>query len=193
MNDYYVYVLVDPINRIPFYIGKGRSDRCYRHLKGQAEYNDDKLKTISNIRMLGFEPVVYKIYEGLDNKSSLRIESLLIDYYDELLTNIKSYPPDRTGCSLTEEHKQKLREKNVGKTLSQSHKDKIGNSNKHIPTYDTTETYVDKSLNRNEGSKNPRAKRIECGGIEFGCMKDAMKYYGVSKPTFKKRYTYKIL
>lgn len=33
-NRFYVYALIDPINRIPFYIGKGAGSRAYDHLKG---------------------------------------------------------------------------------------------------------------------------------------------------------------
>jgi len=45
----------------------------------------------------------------------------------------------------------------------------------------------------NEGSKNPRAKRIKVGDRVFNCMKHAYEFYGVSKPTFKKRFQYEIL
>ena len=95
-NEHYVYALVDPINRITFYIGKGKKDRCYAHLKGYANYNINKF-------------------------------------------------------------------------------------------------YKDKSLHKNEGSKNPNSKKIICNGITFGCMKDAYEYFNVSKQTFKKRYDFNFL
>ena len=28
MKEHYVYAIVDPINKIPFYIGKGKYERC---------------------------------------------------------------------------------------------------------------------------------------------------------------------
>jgi hypothetical protein len=53
--------------------------------------------------------------------------------------------------------------------------------------------YEDKSSKKNEGSKNPNSKHIICNDIIFGCMKDAYKYFNVSKQTFKKRYDFQFL
>jgi len=191
--EYYVYALIDPINKTPFYIGKGKGDRCNAHLKGYANYNEKKLNYIDNIRKLGFEPIVYKIVENLSNQNSLKIESSLISYYKQFLTNKDIVVPDRTGCKLSNKHKNNLRTKNLGKKLTEDHKRKIGDVNKHIPNYEINNPYVDNSTKRNEGSKNPNSKKIICNGITFGCMKDAYEYFNVSKQTFKKRYEYEIL
>ena len=193
INEHYVYALVDPINRIPFYIGKGKKDRCFKHLKGQANYNQRKLKYIDNIRNLGFEPIVYKIIENLSNSDSLKLESFFIDYYNEFLTNKKIVPPDRTGCKLSESQKDQLKLKNIGKVLTQEHKNKIGIANLHKPNYKINKKYIDNPLKRNERSKNPNSKSIICNGIKFGCMKDAYEYFNVSKQTFKKRYKFNFI
>ena len=165
MKEHYVYALIDPINKIPFYIGKGKKNRCYSHLKGQANYNKNKLNYISNIRILGFEPVVYKIIEGLTNYDSLIYETYFINYYREFITNKKIIPPDRTGCKLSKEHKEKLKQKNIGKILTTSHKFKIGFSNSHKSSYKINKIYNDISIERNEGSKNPNSKKIICNGL----------------------------
>ena len=44
-NKYYVYALIDPINRLPFYIGKGCGNRAWSHLKNEKT-NVGKVRTI---------------------------------------------------------------------------------------------------------------------------------------------------
>jgi len=193
MKEHYVYALIDPINRIPFYIGKGKKDRCYAHFKGHANYNLDKLNYIKNIRFLGFEPLVYKIIENISNSDSLEYESYFIEYYKEFLTNKDIIPPDRTGSKLSQEQREKLREKNLNKKLTEEHKKKIGISNSHKPNYKINKKYIDNPIKKNERSKNPNSKSIICNDIKFGCMKDAYEYFGVSKQTFKKRYKFEFL
>jgi len=193
MNNFFVYALVDPINRVPFYIGKGKGNRPYAHLKGYANYNQKKLNYISAIRNLGFEPLVYKIIENLSSNESLEYEKIYIKMYIDYITNSMIYPPDRAGCTISEEHRKRLSEFNSGKTLSDSHKRKIGESNTHKPNYDMSIPYNERNYIKNQGSKNPNAKRVRVGDIEFGCMKDAYEYFGVSKSTFNKRYKYEFV
>ena len=91
-NCYYVYVLVDPINRIPFYVGKGKGNRMYQHLKGDKR-NKKKVRYIDNIRMLGFEPFAVKVMDNLTEYDAYSLERIGIKYYKSLfpnLTNIKS-------------------------------------------------------------------------------------------------------
>jgi hypothetical protein len=128
-----VYALVDPINKLPFYTGKGKGDRMYTHLKGRANYNLNKLKTIDLIRKLNHEPLALKIIDNLSEVESLEYEMFYIKSFKESLklTNYIVQPPSRTGKKLSEEHKQKLREFNTGKKLSGEHKRKIGLSNKN--------------------------------------------------------------
>ena len=77
----YVYVfceITDDNKRIPIYIGKGKSDRCFQHLKNIDDLNSAKNskinETISKNR-LGIDILAY----GLDDQTALVVESACID------------------------------------------------------------------------------------------------------------------
>ena len=131
-NIFYVYALVDPINRLPFYIGKGKKNRMFVHLKSYDKNNAKKHKIINLIRNLGHEPVALKIMDNLSEEEALNTEMFYIKEFKEVLnlTNFIIQPPSRAGKKLSEEHKEKLRRFNKGKKLTEDHKRKIGMSNK---------------------------------------------------------------
>lgn len=115
---YYVYSLVDPINCIPFYIGKGKKNRAWSHLRGSANYNIDKLRYINNIRMLDHEPEVIFVEKNIQSsKVALELESYIIDKCRSFgipLTNKDRVIPDRTGQIVTPEHRAKISAANKG-------------------------------------------------------------------------------
>ena len=39
-NKYYLYCLIDPINNLPFYVGKGCGNRAFSHLKNLKNQNN---------------------------------------------------------------------------------------------------------------------------------------------------------
>ena len=88
MNDYYVYVYIDPRSHTEFYFGKGRGSRKDAHL---SEISDsDKSKQIKAIQKEGLEPIVRVIAQGLSEHDALLVEKTLLWKLGKQLTNISS-------------------------------------------------------------------------------------------------------
>jgi hypothetical protein len=85
---YYVYVYVDPFTDEIFYIGKGKENRCFSHLKNLDE--GKKSKRIIEIKNKGSEPKIEILAFGLDEKDALRVEAAAIDLIGiKNLTNLQ--------------------------------------------------------------------------------------------------------
>lgn len=87
----YVYRLIDPRNGETFYVGKGKGNRVFSHIRAEegleGDEIDNKLKRIRAIRLAGFE-VGHVIHRhGMDEKTAFEVEAALIDAYPGL-TNI---------------------------------------------------------------------------------------------------------
>lgn len=87
----YVYRLIDPRNGETFYVGKGKGNRVFAHIRAEQNLEgdeiDNKLKRIREIRLAGFE-VGHVIHRhGMDDASAVEVEAALIDAYPGL-TNI---------------------------------------------------------------------------------------------------------
>jgi len=86
----YVYRLIDPRNGETFYVGKGKGDRVFAHIKAKVEADDPgvKLKRIHEIRAAGFD-VAHVIHRhGLDDKTAFEVEAALIDAYPGLTNSV---------------------------------------------------------------------------------------------------------
>ncbi|MFV2044532.1 MAG: hypothetical protein ACC700_15025 [Anaerolineales bacterium] len=89
----YVYRLIDPRNGETFYVGKGRGNRVFSHIRAEdgleGDELDNKLQRIRDIRISRFE-VAHVIHRhGMDDKTASEVEAALIDAYPGL-TNIAS-------------------------------------------------------------------------------------------------------
>ena len=74
---YYVYVYSDPDTKKPFYVGKGKGNRVFNHLKDQSE--SDKVQMIKDIKSKGKEPLIEILAHGLDDETALKVEAAAID------------------------------------------------------------------------------------------------------------------
>ena len=91
---WYLYRLIDPRDGSTFYVGKGKGNRVFAHMRGEVAAADDdellsnKLKQLREIRLAGLE-VIHVIHRhGIaDEKTAYEVEAALIDAYPGL-TNI---------------------------------------------------------------------------------------------------------
>jgi hypothetical protein len=75
---YYVYLYVNPLDNSIFYVGKGKGNRVFDHLKNVGE--NEKTSIIQEIRDSGKQPKIEILIHGLpDEETAFRIESAVID------------------------------------------------------------------------------------------------------------------
>lgn len=112
MSKYYVYCLIDPETKLPFYVGKGSGQRAWSHTtKVKAGKSLDNPYTESVIKQIynrGQEPIIEIRFSGLDEDTAyLKEEKLTIQYgrrrfdTDGILTNlcIGGRPPIQFGTT----------------------------------------------------------------------------------------------
>jgi hypothetical protein len=88
MNNYYVYVYIDPRNFEEFYYGKGKGSRKDAHLSEDSD--TDKSRRIKAIFKEGLKPIIRVIARNLSEHDALLIEKTLLWKLGKQLTNISS-------------------------------------------------------------------------------------------------------
>ena len=86
--NYYVYIYSDPDTLKPFYIGKGKGNRCFNHLFQEGD--TEKIKKIQELKEQGKMPIIEILIFGVDEETALKVEAAAIDLIGiENLTNIQ--------------------------------------------------------------------------------------------------------
>src|SRR4051812_4099199 len=89
LNIYYVYIYYDTrvSPPLPIYVGKGKKNRIYTHLRKKGSHNPGLKGKINHIRELGLEPY-YEFYKKhLSFKEAMEIETALIKNIGRLNNN----------------------------------------------------------------------------------------------------------
>ncbi len=103
----YVYRLIDPRNGETFYVGKGRGNRVFAHIRAERGLDgdelDNKLRRIREIRLAGFE-VAHVIHRhGMDDETAFEVEAALIDAYPGLTNIAGGYASSDVGAMHAQE------------------------------------------------------------------------------------------
>ena len=86
MNNYYVYVYIDPRNFEEFYYGKGTGSRKDAHLKDSSD--SQRAKRIADIKKEGLNPIIRVIARDLTEKEAFLVEKTLLWKLGKWTTNI---------------------------------------------------------------------------------------------------------
>jgi uncharacterized protein len=107
----YVYLLIDPRDGKPFYVGKGSGERYAQHGRGSVlgpdqddAHPDPTEQRIRAIRARDGhpEPRVYILRFGLDPDTAFEIEASLIDVLPDLTNRVRGHGTERGGGFLDE-------------------------------------------------------------------------------------------
>ena len=88
MDDYYVYVYIDPRNFEEFYYGKGKDSRKDAHLKEGSD--SQKSRRITAIHAAGLTPIIRVMARGLSEHDAFLVEKTLLWKLGRQLTNVSS-------------------------------------------------------------------------------------------------------
>lgn len=127
---FYVYILIDPRNNLPFYVGKGIRHRAFMHLKlyKSDTHNKLRLHKIKKLIKMQLLPIIQIYKENLEEQEALDIETELIKKYGRICDNsgiLTNFLIDSRsifgennpnfGNKWSNEQKENLRNKKLGK------------------------------------------------------------------------------
>lgn len=182
-NEYYVYEWIRLDTNEPFYIGKGKSDRCYKLTREKNKHFNNIVKSI---------PVAVNIlHDSLDEQVAYDLECYYIWLYrDEIGYDLCNMTDGGEGVTLCGKNNP-----NYGKgyLIMGENNPNYGNGDKirgkNNPMYGkdswghmTKEQRIERSKKQSEkisGENHPKAKPIICltTGKIFSTITEASKYY----------------
>ena len=156
MHNFYVYIYFY-LTGIPCYVGKGKGNRWLDHERKRNPTNIHLRRLILKARREGLELPKIKVSEGLSEKEAFQCERGLIraigrrDLGTGPLINLTDGGDGEIGRVVTKETRQKLREINLGKTLTEEHKIKISEGVKdrgYVPDEEHRRAISEKQIGR---------------------------------------------
>lgn len=180
-NIYYVYAYLREEDGTPFYIGMGKGDRQFDHLKeAKKDLNpktgQHKLNTIRKLLQEGKEPLIKIIQNNLSRNQAAELEIELISTYGRrdlgtgILTNQTDGGDGNRGWS--KEARQKLRDRNL--RLGITPPSQKGRKQNRNPKYTAIPAKVASSGETIKASPNdPRWNTGEIVGINKGIIQDS--------------------
>lgn len=101
---WYVYRLIDPRNGETFYVGKGKGDRIFHHIRGAVDQAEDediidlRLKRILAIQSAGLDVnhVIHRHH--LEEETAYQVEAALIDAYPGLTNAVAGHQSSFYGA-----------------------------------------------------------------------------------------------
>jgi len=127
LNQYYVYLHIRLDSAEPFYVGKGKDNRC-KVINGRSEL----WKNIVN--KCGYDIILLE--ENLTEEDSLKKEIYWIDRIGRkdlgmgTLINMNDGGEGTSGYRHLEQHKKKISESKIGRNRSEETRNKISEGNK---------------------------------------------------------------
>lgn len=135
MNEFYVYAYFEPGSEEPFYIGKGKGDRAWKHLcQSKLEMKTHFYNKLRKMLAGGIQPIIKLIYRDLTEDGAFTLESRLIAQYGRLdlgtgcLCNHTDGGEGQSGAVVSEETRNKIGAGNIGNEITIQHRVKISES-----------------------------------------------------------------
>lgn len=158
-GEFYVYIYWNPLkvspefpNGTPFYVGKGKGRRAFKHLQPhQHATNPHKYRTINKLLTAGVHPIITVAWNGESELYAYRVEKLIIGMWGfshagGLLTNLKS---GGDGGRPSPEMIEKMRLANIGRKHTQQTRKRMSDAHKG------KQTGKDNPMYGRSGDKNP--------------------------------------